>query len=193
MAGASIIDSKLTAAQRRRVIEALTDSDAKGIEPDYRGLVKRLELPCSYSALFRFHRNKVKPAVGRSLAKLANAQPPKPQRHATAEVIAETNTTDIVKRDTRQALADDPIVAAVMVKRLRMATAIGKTHEAEEWDAYTKLENADTKALELLGKATMHPGFTSAPQVNITNQQIVVMPAGPDIASVGEVIDIEPE
>lgn len=68
-----------------------------------------------------------------------------------------------------------------------------KTYVAGDLKARAALLNVARGVTETEAKALQLPGFTSTPQVNITNQQIVVMPASQPAYATGEVIDVEAE
>jgi hypothetical protein len=197
MAGVSSID-KLPEIERQRVLKALTEA---GNEPDYRGLVRILKLKCSHTALWRYHVAKVKPALARNARKITEASIPKDNDivHQSSRVI-DDNQID-PKREaqslTRQALTDDPIIAAVIAKRERMERAISKTFDAEQYDTFAKLESVDLKALEMHAKAMQHPGFVaSAPQQAGSTTVVCIMPSANDErmkAWRGQVIDVEVE
>ena len=92
-------------------------------------------------------------------------------------------------------LAADPIVRAVEAKRQRLERAITETFDAKDYDAYTKLESVDLKAIEVHARAIQHPGFTSGTTVNVSdNRHVVVMPRPGELpapAIDAEVIDVK--
>jgi hypothetical protein len=194
MAGVSSID-KLPEIERQRVLKALTEA---GPEPDYRGIVAKLKLPCSHMALWRYHHAKVIPALKRNAKAILAA--PKAMDNTNTHGAAQTQESDL-KREaqsvTIQALTDDPIVSAVIAKRSRLDRVIEKTLDAGQFDTYAKLESVDLKAIEMHAKAMQHPGFSAAAQQTTTNNTVVVvLPTANDARMQAwqqrQAIDIEP-
>jgi DNA-binding MarR family transcriptional regulator len=190
MAGVHTID-KMPERDRKRIVQALVDA---GDEPDYRGLIRTLGLKCSHLSLWRYHRNKVKPALARNVDKLVSAELVSTQPDAKDLIPTGDRVIQRAQCETKQVLADDPIVAAAIAKRRRINQAIEKTFSNEQFETYAKLESVDIRALELQAKAMQHPGFSPAVvQASTTNIQIVVMPAAPaesPRSAQGPVIDV---
>lgn len=189
MAGVSSID-KLPEIERLRVVKALTEA---GESPDFRGLISKLQLKCSHHALWRYHRDKIKPAIQRS----------------TAALVATLNDTNVhldkgdsidqriaireqAQCETRQALADDPIKSLWIAQQERLHQAIKDTHENKAYDTYAKLESVAAKNYEGHAKTIQHPGFTSAaPAQAGATTVVVIMPTAAEMqARRSRVIDV---
>lgn len=181
MAGVHTID-KLPQVERLKVIQALTEA---GDNPDFRGLITKLQLKCSHHALWRYHRDKVKPTLARNAAAIMTASQPMDNAIVHQDkgdsFDQQIEQTRRIQSETKQALADDPIVQAVIAKRRRLEGAILETLDSKQFDAYSKLESVDLKALEMHAKAMQHPGFVaSAPQQAGNTTVVVVMPQATD-------------
>jgi hypothetical protein len=197
MAGVHTID-KLPQVERLRVIQALTQA---GESPDYRSLISKLQLKCSHHALWRYHRDKVKPTLQRNAAAILSAMDDTNVHQDKGDSFdREIELTKRVQSETRLTLADDPIVQAAIAKRKRLNGAILETLDSKQFDAYAKLESVDLKALEMHARAIQHPGFVaSAPAQSTGTTVVVVMPTAADPrmqawqARQQPVIDVTPE
>lgn len=178
MAGVHTID-KLPQVERLRVIQALTEG---GRDPDYRGIIKRFKLKCSHVALWRYHRDKVRPTLQRSSEAISKAMVNTNDHMDQGDKIEQQiEITKQAQELTRVALADDPIVQAVIAKRRRIEAALSETFETKAFDTFAKLESVDLRALEMHAKAIQHPGFVaSAPQQTAGATVVVVMPTAAD-------------
>ena len=190
MAGVHTID-KLPEAERTRVLKALAEA---GESPDYRGIIKRLQLKCSHMSLWRYHRDKVKPALKRNAAAiLASSQGMDIDITQGVQPGQDVALNQDVQSVTVQALKDDPIVRAVLAKQRRLEGAILETLADKQFDAYAKLESVDLKAIEMHAKALQHPGFTNAaPQQAGNTTVVVIMPTAAEMqARRSRVIDVD--
>jgi predicted glycoside hydrolase/deacetylase ChbG (UPF0249 family) len=193
---ASAVD-RLPEATRKLVVARLVDAHANGAEPDYRGIVAEFSLPFSYSSLFRYDTKQVKPALQRKIAEAQNRQLTQPKQDSGDSAVTEVRTAEVVSRETRQALADDPIYRLWEVQRFRLEGATMKALSDDKLDTYAKLESVLTKNYENTARTMLHPGFVASAQPAQDNrtQIVVVLPsaqAQPRIEA-GEVIDVEAE
>jgi len=160
--------------QRQKIIDALLSGESP------KSIVRWITPSIHFTNIFRYKRLVVLPALKRATqtAKILDQQdlnlaPVSPQIQENNAVVA-----------TSQALAEEPLLRRLSAKFARMDGAIKETLEAKDFDVYARLEAVEARTLELLGKATMHPGFVaSAPAANAGATNVVIILPNPDLCN----------
>lgn len=157
--------------QRDEIINALLAGEST------RTIALRVTPPVSHMSIARYKNLKIKAALLGNPNSFNDKQTNAPRRDEVENINRLANVT-------KQALDADYITSRINAKLARLDGAIAKTLTAKDYDAYSKLETNDSKAIELLAKATMHPGFvaTASHQTEVTVSTIVVMP-NPDLCN----------
>lgn len=147
----------------------------------------------SHNAIAEYNREKVQPAL-RISAKLQQIQALEESRDPSPiERAAE------VKNLTKQALAADPIIAAVERLDSEVWATVEDAKAENDLKARVQALNVARGTIETRAKALQHPGFvaSAAPQID-ARTVVVVLPqptaaALPAPCDVAEVIDVEAE
>jgi len=128
-----------------------------------------------FTAIARYTRNTIKPALKMS-AKLSRLD--NDLSHSETTVVDKTR---VISATTNAALAAGPILARLDRKFARLDKGLVSTSESGDYDSQAKLEAQESKAIELLGKATLDPGFVQSAQPASSDARvIIVMPMAND-------------
>jgi hypothetical protein len=167
--------------QKQKIIDALLSGEPPKV------IAKWCRPPIHFTTLYSFRKSVVLPALKRA-TQTANILNNKDLDLTPQTSLAE-NSSAIVA--TSQALETEPILRRLSAKFGRLDGAIAETLQKKDFETYAKLETTETRALELLGKATMHPGFVSsaAPSTQTVNATVIVLPQ--PIARAGPARDLE--